>query len=455
MIRQLNSVLWATGGKSSLYGFMVFLGLWISMGINPVLADGRLTGDDQEGSDIPWMVQGDETVIDQFHGSFPSSHGSGPNSFQSSPENSYSTILGLQLGYDLGDQGELWLRSETIRGIPLSNAGGLGALTNNDMQRFMVNRFQTYLALAFYMRTVDLGGASESISLDSHQFDRASTSHRLTWTVGKVDVLTYFDRNVYAGKSDNQFLNWCFMTSCAYDYAADARGYTWGMASDLKWDDWSARFGWFAMPVLPNQLAIDPSMGQHFGVNGEIERRWSTGSLKLLMYQGRMQLASYGPYLNQTGIYIANQPRLDAKRGGGGLNLQQQLAPGVGLFGRAFWTGGSHESMAFTEVDRSFSTGLSLQGVNWGREADSIGLGWALNQISGARQAFLQAGNYDLFIGDGSLLYAPESVLETYYQWGVMDGLHITADWQHISNPAYNQWRGPIDVYGVRLHVDF
>lgn len=410
---------------------------------------------EEEEADIPWMVQGDETIIDQYHGSFPSIRPNGPNSFLSTPENSYSSILGLQLGYDLGDGGEIWLRSETLRGIPLSNAGGFGALTNNDMQRYMLNRFQTYLALAFYTRTVDLGGVSTALPLDSHQFDRAVTSHRLTWTIGKVDVLSYFDHNQYAGKNDSQFLNWCFMTSCAYDYAADARGYTWGMASEVTWDNWSSRFGWFAMPVLPNQLAIDPAIGQHFGVNGELERRWDTGSLKLLLYQGRMPLASYAAVGNQTGVSIVNQPRQDAKRGGGGLNLQQALAPGVGLFGRAFWTGGSHESMAFTEVDRSFSTGLSLEGVNWGRQADGAGIGWALNEISGPRIAYLTAGNLDLFIGDGYLLYAPEYVVETYYRWGIVDGLQLTADWQHIGNPAYNQGRGPIDVYGLRLHVDF
>ncbi len=419
-----------------------------------MLAQAEPLGQDDDGT-IPWMIQGDETYINQRHGSFPSAGPAGANGFLSTPESSYSNILGLQLGYDFGDQGEFWLRSETIRGIPLSQSGGLGALTNNDMQRYMLDRFQTYLALAFYNRTVNLGGQSENLSLDSHRFDRDVTSHRFSWTLGKVDVLSFFDRNAYAGKGDTQFLNWCFMTSCAFDYAADARGYTWGLETELNWDAWSGRFGWFAMPQQPNQLDMDPSIGVHFGVNGELERRWKNGALKLLLYQGRMKLASYAPYVGQTGLYIGQQARVDAQRGGGGLNLQQELMPGVGLFGRAFWTGGANESMAFTEVDRSFSAGLSLDGVNWGRGQDGAGLGWALNEISGPRIAFLTAGNYDLFIGNGYLLYAPEYVIETYYRWSIVDGLQLTADWQHIGNPAYNQLRGPVDVYGLRLHIDF
>ncbi|MBW8066170.1 MAG: hypothetical protein GJU73_01890, partial [Ferrovum sp.] len=70
-----------------------------------------LTGDDgREGGSPPWVVQGDETFIDQYHGSFPSARPNGPNSFSSNPENSFSNIFGLQLGFDLGNQGEFWFR---------------------------------------------------------------------------------------------------------------------------------------------------------------------------------------------------------------------------------------------------------------------------------------------------------------------------------------------------------
>ncbi|MDE2343585.1 MAG: carbohydrate porin, partial [Betaproteobacteria bacterium] len=57
--------------------------------------------------------------------------------------------------------------------------------------------------------------------------------------------------------------------------------------------------------------------------------------------------------------------------------------------------------------------------------------------------------------GDGFLVYAPESVLETYYKIGLVKGVHLTLDWQHINNPAYNQERGPVNVYGVRFHAEF
>ncbi len=401
-----------------------------------------------------WAWHADETLIGQEHGSFYSSRPDGANSFLSHSERSYSSVTGIDLGHALGPEAEAWMRVETIRGIPLSDAGGLAALTNNDMQRIMENRFVSYVALAFVTKYWSLGGDGVRLDADSTRLARDTSSRRASLTVGKVDVLDLFDDNAYAHKSDDQFLNWCFMTSCAYDFAADARGYTWGIDEALDWDEWSTRAGWFAMPRLPNQLEIDGSIGQHFGVNWELERRWVSGALKFLAYQGRMKLSEYTQFAGQSGVFVQNAPKVDTKRGGAGLNLQQALSPDIGFFARLFWTGGHSESMAFTEADRSQSAGVVFEGNLWGRVLDGIGMGYARNEIGQARQNFLAAGNYDLFIGDGFLVYAPESVLETYYKIGIMKEVHLTLDWQHIDNPAYNQGRGPVSVYGVRFHME-
>ena len=421
-------------------------------------ADEFITAPDFTSSN--WAIHGDVTVIGQQHAAFHSVGADGVNSFTSSSEHSYSSVMGINLGYALTSSTEFWARLETIRGIPLSNAGGLAALTNNDMQRIMENRFVSYMALGFVTHSWDLGGETQSIGSDARQFARESTRRRINVSVGKMDLLGIFDDNDYVHKSDDQFLNWCFMTHCAYDFAADARGYTWGVASELNWDNWSTRAGWFAMPRLPNQLEIDASMGQHFGVNWELERRWDGGALKFLAYQGRMKLADYSQFLNQSGVSIETAPKSDAKRGGAGLNLQQAVTPDIGLFARVFWSGGHYETMAFTEADSSFSTGLVFDGKLWHRPSDGVGMGLIRNEINQYRQAFLAAGNLDLFIGDAlsgivKFNYAPEAVFETYYRLGIIPGVHVSADWQRIQNPAYNQDRGPVNVYSLRFHGEF
>ena len=50
---------------------------------------------------------------------------------------------------------------------------------------------------------------------------------------------------------------------------------------------------------------------------------------------------------------------------------------------------------------------------------------------------------------------APEKIIESYYALHLIDKLILTADYQRVINPAYNQDRGPVSVYALRLHADF
>ena len=58
-------------------------------------------------------------------------------------------------------------------------------------------------------------------------------------------------------------------------------------------------------------------------------------------------------------------------------------------------------------------------------------------------------------IGDGQLNYRPEQILETYYAYAVNKNFTVTADYQLITNPAYNADRGPVSVFSGRLHGEF
>ena len=51
--------------------------------------------------------------------------------------------------------------------------------------------------------------------------------------------------------------------------------------------------------------------------------------------------------------------------------------------------------------------------------------------------------------------YSAEQIGEFYYSWFFNKYLQLTANYQRIYNPAYNKDRGPVDIYGVRLHAEF
>jgi high affinity Mn2+ porin len=136
-------------------------------------------------------------------------------------------------------------------------------------------------------------------------------------------------------------------------------------------------------------------------------------------------------------------------------NLEQQIAKDVGLFARASWNDGQNQILSFTDIDRSLSGGFSIKGGRWGRPDDTIGLGGAINGLSSGHRDFLAAGGLGLLIGDGRLNYRPEQILETYYAYSIDKNFTLTADYQLITNPAYNADRGPVSIFSGRLHGEF
>lgn len=421
--------------------------------------------------DAPWRIQGDLNLIGQFHDNFHSLYERTPeqggNSFQSAAERSQTTTLGLNLGYRLGPNTEAWYRAEAVRGTALSNAGGLAGLTNSDLQRIIHFDYTAYTAQAYVRHRVDLGGAAVALEEDAMQFGQAARARRFTLTVGKQDLLGIYDYNTYAHKGPDRFLNWAFMASTAYDFAADARGYTYGITGELDWDDVSVRFGRYLMPVLPNELALDFegwSKGR-VGYNLELEKRWTGGAARLLAFHNRMRLSTYASTANIASIesgFDENgpNPRIDRTKTGVGFNLEQAVTAATGVFVRGMVTRSDGETMAFTEADSSLSAGFVTQGLAWGRPRDAFGLGFSNQYANADRQAYLGRGLYALFIGDGPNPYGPvrygvEQVVEAYYLIGLGARTHLTLDWQRITNPAYNPDRGPVDVWGLRLHAEF
>lgn len=451
--------------------FSKFVLLWALVPFGAWAADGPADFLRLSDGDSPWRIHGDMNLIGQFHDNFHSRYENtadqGGNSFQSAVDRSQTTMLGLNLGYRFTPATEFWYRAEAIKGVALSDAGGLAGLTNSDLQRVIQSDFTYYTAQAYVRHRIDLGGDAVVVEEDSMQFGQTAKGRRFTLTVGKQDLLGIYDYNSYAHKGPNGFLNWSLMTSSAFDFAADARGYTFGVTGELTWDDYSVRFGRYLMPVLPNQLDLDFEgwWKNRVGYNLELEKRWATGAVRLVGFHNRMRLSTYASTANIASIdngFDENgpNPRIDRTKTGLGFNVEQALSPTLGVFVRAMSTHSDGETMAFTEVDSSLSGGVVVQGQAWGRPFDAAGLAFSNQYANTDRQTYLGRGLYALFIGDGPNPYGPvrygvEQVIEAYYLVGLSKQTHLTFDWQRITNPAYNPDRGPIDVWSLRLHAEF
>ncbi len=389
---------------------------------------------------------------------------SGPHSLSPDREKSYSFTATAALGTRAWTGGEFYFNPEVAQGVPLSGLTGLGGFTNGEIARTSGPTPTFYRARLFARQTWGFGGGSESVQSDANQLAGSVDRRRLVLTAGNLAVLDIFDDNRFSHDPRTQFLNWSLMTHGAYDYAADARGYSWGFALEYFHDASTLRAGRFIQPKEPNQLALDPRVFKHYGDQVEIERAYALanrpGKLRILVFRNVARMAGYQDALDLA-AQAGGAPDINAVRTvervkhGLGLNFEQEISPTVGLFGRASWADGQTETYAFTEIDRSLSGGVSVKGGAFGRARDSLGIAYVRNGLSTAHRDYLGAGGLGFFLGDGALNYRPENILEAYYSLNVAKNTLFSADFQRISNLGYNADRGPATVVSARLHYGF
>lgn len=405
----------------------------------------------------------------QKHPAFQAAY-SGPNSIIPTAEKMYTFTTTAFIGMRLWQGAEIYLTPEISQGVPFStNLIGMGGFTNGEITRAAGPNPTLYRQKLFLRQTWNNGGESQRVEAGvNNQMAGWVDKNRVVLTVGNFSTLDVFDPNTYAKDPRTQFMNWGNWTYAAYDYAADARGFGWGFATEWYQDDWVLRFGRMTGPVNPNELAVDNSIFKHFGDQIEVEHEHSlggrSGKVRVLGWRNRAKLASFTDALawlkanpgNYTGPDALIAVRGSEKiKYGLGVNVEQEINENTGFFTRIMQTDGRTETYAFTEVDGSLSSGVIVKGNAWGRSEDGIGLSLMRNFLSADRRRFLEAGGISYFIGDTKLRYRPENIFEGYYSYGVAKGVWLTADYQRMQNPAFNADRGPINVYALRFHAEY
>ncbi len=409
-----------------------------------------------------WAVHGQSTFVEQANAAFTAPY-TGPNSLNPHAVGKETWDVTLYAGIRPWRGAEVWINPEIDQGFGLSNT--LGAAGFPSGEAYKVGKAAPYLRLQrlFVRQTFDLGGARKAVDADLNQLGGAQTSDRLVLTAGKLSVGDIFDTNRYAHDPRQDFLNWAIIDAGSFDYAADAWGYSYGAAAELYAGRWALRIGAFNLSDVPNSAVLGTDFSQDQLI-GEIEERHDIGGrpgkLKItgFLSRGRMGRFDDAVRLAQT----TGQPadisavRRFQSRSGVSLNLEQEVAPGVGAFLRAGVADGGLESYEFTDIDRTISVGISVGGSRWGRPDDVVALGGVVNAASRARERFLDAGGLGILIGDGRLPHpGAEKIVEGYYDLAVIKTIRLTFDMQAIDNPGYNRDRGPVAVGAIRLHAQF
>jgi high affinity Mn2+ porin len=94
-------------------------------------------------------------------------------------------------------------------------------------------------------------------------------------------------------------------------------------------------------------------------------------------------------------------------------------------------------------------------GRGWRKKSDRAGAAFVANGIVADHQQYLALGGLGFMLGDGGLTYRSEKIVEGFYTVHLWRGFFAAYDFQHVSNPGYNQARGPVSVSAFRFHTDF
>ena len=401
-------------------------------------------------------LHGQATYLRQYHPSFSASYW-GPNSLSSNTERGYTFTSTLFLGARYRNT-ELYINPEWIAGLPFSSLHGLGGFTSGENQRGSGTQVRVYRARAFLRQTWNLAGETEEQASEQNQVKTAYAAERVVLTAGNVSVLDVFDAMDYSRDARTQFMNWASLTYGAWDYPADARGYTWGVALEYISPGWQARVGRFLVPVESNGLQLDRALLDRYGDAAEFELPYKLGGhnaiARALVFHNRVNAGAY-----RDAIAISSPPSVaDVRRTqskyGFGLSTQVEVTDDIGAFVRAGWSDGRTETFMFTEIDRSLSVGALVKGTGWGRPEDKFGVAGYINGLSAAHRDYLARGGLGFFLGDGQLNYGTERILEGFYSLGVTKNMALSVGYQRITNPGYNRDRGPVDVLSLRLHAE-
>jgi high affinity Mn2+ porin len=406
-----------------------------------------------------WNWHMANTDVGQLHPAFPAQY-SGPNSLSSHFESRETVSVDTFGGLRLWPEAEFHLDGLAWQGFGLSKTFGIEAFPSAEAYKLGAPVGNFTIARAFIRQTFNLGGQSQDVADDQLHLAGQQDESRVVITVGEISLLDIFDNNTYASDPQSQFMNWAFVGNEAWDYPANSLGFITGLAAELYQPQWALRYGFFQMPREANGLAIDPAYLRAWGMVVELERHFRVGNrpgdVRVLGYVNRARMGSYEDAVDST-IRPAD---ILATRGyrykyGFCLNLEQEVFKDVGLFSRLGWSDGHTEAWAYSDVDDSASFGVSLNGELWQRTHDTFGVAGVVSAASHIHQQFLEDGGLGILAGDGALSYGLEKAMEAYYNFQVWKSLHVTADYQFISDPAFNRARGPVSVLGGRIHWDF
>jgi high affinity Mn2+ porin len=224
---------------------------------------------------------------------------------------------------------------------------------------------------------------------------------------------------------------------------------------------WTVKIAGIMEPKTANGLNLDAHLNKAFGLAFETDKNYSLsgmqGTARFLIFLNKARMGNYQEALNNPlyNLDITQTEVYSSTKYGLALNLSQKFSNTIGGFLRLSWNDGKNETWAFTEIDHALSCGVVIDHLIKGRNDDQFGIALAINGISQDHRNYIAAGGLGFMIGDGKLNYGNEIIVESFYKLQFASYISISPDYQFVINPAYNKDRGPVHIFGIRVHTEF
>ena len=416
-----------------------------------------------DGSASKFWLSGQLNVVTQFHPAFPAAY-SGPSSLQTDADVAPTWVATVYTGYALSPTTEFFFDLEAAHGAGVSGALGLGGLGNLDAVTDPTASAAPYIARAMVRKIVRLGKQLVPASPNPLGLAASVPVRRLELRLGKMSLTDFFDLNGVGSDSHLQFLNYSIDNNATYDIAANSRGYTYAALAELYQPSWTARFAEAVEPKDTSGQKPDWNLAHGSSENLEFEIHPAVHdkelfTLRALAFANHTEMGSYpaavSGFLSGQDAYPNLAVHLARTTNFGfGANGETTVGDSLRLFGRLGWNQGTKEAFQYAEADRTVAFGGDLSGKVWHKPAHRIGLALAVNGLVLSHRTYLALGGESYLLGDGGLDYGHEKILETYYNVPLGRGFYAAFDVQQVWNPGYNHARGPVTIFGIRIHVE-
>jgi hypothetical protein len=428
----------------------------------PTVPAGTILTMFRHSDETRYWVSGQMNFIFQYHAPFYAAY-SGTNSLQPEAESDHSRVLTFYTGYEFTPRIEVIADVEEEGGFGFSGTHGVAGFPNLDSVREPYLGAQPYLARLYYHQVFGLSSENVPANRGPLALFTSLPARRLELRVGKFSLVDFFDINGVNGDSHLQFLNWAIDQNAGYDFAADPRGYTWGVILEYQSPKWGIRFG---EGLMPQGDGLEWNLRKANTSNFEFELhrgflKKKDGIIRVMAYINNANMGIY-QYANEQYLAgkvvppdITDHPQWVTTKYGFGVNFEQALGKSILMGGRFGWNNGKTETWSFTEADQSIALGMGAIGNLWKRNYDRAGLAFFTNGITSEHARYLSYGGLGLVLGDGGLNYGRETGVVGYYTAHIWRGFYAGPDLQFIVHPGYNTVRGPVFVPSIRFHVEF